>query len=73
MKQKSKLESHKKVCENKYFSNVIMPFEDTKILQFYQYQKSEKASFIICADLACLIEKTDECKNNLRNSSTGII
>ena len=50
-----------------------MPFEDTKILQFYQYQKSEKASFTICADLACLIEKTDECKNNLQNSSTGII
>ena len=30
---KSKLESHKKVCENKGFCNVIMPSEDTKILE----------------------------------------
>ena len=28
-----------------------MPFENTKILQFNQYQKSAKASFIIYADL----------------------
>ena len=27
----SKRESHKKVCENKYFCNVIMLSEDTKI------------------------------------------
>ena len=27
----NKCESHKKVCENKYFHNVIMPSEDTKI------------------------------------------
>ena len=33
-----KLESHRKVFENKYFCNVIMPFEDTKILEFNQYQ-----------------------------------
>ena len=31
---KSKLESHKKVCENKYFCNIIMPSQDTKILEF---------------------------------------
>ena len=30
---KNKLESHKKVCENKDFCNVIMPSEDTKILE----------------------------------------
>ena len=28
---KTKLESHKKVCENKDSSNVIMPSENTKI------------------------------------------
>ena len=38
---KIKLESHKKVCENKDFSNVIMASEDTKILKFNQYQKSD--------------------------------
>ena len=37
------LKSHKKVCENKYFCNLIMPSEDTKILQFNQNQKSDKA------------------------------
>ena len=33
---KNKLESHKKVCNNKDFCNVIMPSEDTKILEFNQ-------------------------------------
>ena len=67
---KNKLESHKKVCENKDFCNVIMPSEDTKILEFNQYQKYDKAPFIIYGDLACIIEKTDECKNSPENSST---
>ena len=40
---KNKLESHKRVCENKGFCNVIMPSGDTKILEFNQYQKSDKA------------------------------
>ena len=31
---KNKLESHKKVCENKAFYNVIMSSEETKILEF---------------------------------------
>ena len=30
---KKKLELHKKVCENKDFSNVIMSSKDTKILE----------------------------------------
>ena len=47
-----------------------MPFEDTKILEFNQYQKSDKAPFIIYADLECIIEKIDGCKNNPENSST---
>ena len=46
-----------------------MPSEDTKIL-FHQYQKSEKASFNIYADLKCLIKKTDWCKSNIENSFT---
>ena len=28
----NKLESHRKVCENKDFGNILMPFEDNKIL-----------------------------------------
>ena len=47
-----------------------MPSEDTKILEFNQYQKSDKAWFIIYADLECIVEKIDGCKNNPENSST---
>ena len=71
MQQKKKqLELHKKVSENEDFCNVIMPSEDTKILEFNQYQKSDKAPFIIYADLECIIEKTDGYKNNPENSFT---
>ena len=66
----NKLESHKKVCENKDFCNIIMPSKDTEILEFNQYQKSAKAPLIINADLECIIEKIDERKNNPENSST---
>ena len=66
----NKLESHKKVCENKDFCNVIKPSEDTKILESNRYQKSDKAPFIIYAYLECVIEKIDGCKNNPENSST---
>ena len=38
--------------------------EDTKILEFNQYQKSDKALLIIYADLECFIKKIDGCKNN---------
>ena len=48
-----------------------MPYENTKILEFNQYQKSDKAPFIIYADLECIIEEIDGCKNNPENSSTA--
>ena len=41
-----------------------MPSENTKILGFNQCPKSDNAPFIIYADLKCLIEKIDWCKNN---------
>ena len=44
-----------------------MPSECTKTLEFNQYQKSVKAPFIIYADLECILEKTDGCKNNPKN------
>ena len=55
---KGKLESHKKVCKNKDFYNVILPFENT-----------DKGPFIIYADLECITEKIDGFKNNPENSS----
>ena len=48
-----------------------MPSEDTKMLEFNQYQKSDKALFIIYTDLKCMLEKIDRCKNNPENSSTA--
>ena len=48
-----------------------MPSENTKILEFNQYQKLGKAPFVIYADLQCLIEKRGGCKNNPENSSTA--
>ena len=36
-KTKNKLESHKKVCENKDVCNIVMPSEDNKILESNQY------------------------------------
>ena len=68
--QKKKLKLHKKVCENKDFCNVIMPSKDTKLLEFNQYQKSDKSPFIIYVDLKRIREKMDGCKNNPENLST---
>ena len=67
---KNKLELHKRVCENKDFCNVIMPSEDINILEITQYQISDKVPFLIYADLECIIEKIDGCRNNPENSST---
>ena len=66
---KKKLDFQKKVSENKYFCNVILSSKDTETLEFNQLQKFDQASFIIHADLECLIEKIDGCKNNPENSS----
>ena len=42
LEQKKRLESHKKVFENKDLCKLIMPSEDIKILKLNQYQKSGK-------------------------------
>ena len=47
-----------------------MSCEDIKVLDIHENQKSDTASFIIHADLECLIEKTDGRKNNPEKSST---
>ena len=48
-----------------------MSSEDTKILEFNQCQKYDKAPCIIYADPEYLIEKIDGYKNNPENSSTS--
>ena len=49
---------------------MVIPSEDTKILEFNEYQKSDKAPLIIHADLECLIENIGGYKNNSQNSFT---
>ena len=51
LQQGNKRESYKKVCKNKDFFNVVIPSEDTKILEFNQHQKSDKTPFFIYVDL----------------------
>ena len=46
-----------------------MPSEYTKILEFNQYQKSDKAQFVIYEDFKCVKGKINGCKNNTENSS----
>ena len=48
------------------FCNVIMLSEDTKILEFNQYQKSSKVHLLFMLILNVL--KIDGCKNNSENS-----
>ena len=38
---------HKNVCGNKNFCNVIITFEETKILELKQYQKFGKKHYFI--------------------------
>ena len=47
-----------------------MSYEDTKISEFNQYQKSDKAPFITDTYRECILEKIDGYKNNPENSST---
>ena len=47
-----------------------MPNEDNKILKYNYGEKSLKASFIIYADLECLLEKMHSCQNNPENFYT---
>ena len=67
---KDKLQSHKKVGENKDFCNIVMSSEDTKLSELIQYKKFNKTPFVIYAYLECLIEKIIECKSKHENSST---
>ena len=55
----------------KDFCETVLSSEDTKILEFNQYPKSDKSTFIVWTDLEFLIERIDGCKNNLENLSAA--
>ena len=64
----------KHVCESKdLFCKILISSEVNKILEFSQYQTSDKAPFIIYADHECLIEKIDGCRNNSKNWSATTV
>ena len=50
---------------------MILLSEGTKILEFNQYQKSNKVPFIIHAGFEFIIQKINGFKNNPDNSSTA--
>ena len=70
LEQKTNLNCIKKICENKDFCNVVLPWEDTNILEFNQYRKFAKLLFVIYADLECITENIDGHESNNENSST---
>ena len=59
---KTKFESHKKLCENNDFCNVVMPSEDAKVLDFNEYRRYDKEPVIIYADVESLMGKIRTCK-----------
>ena len=73
LEQKKKLELHKMPSENKDFCNVNMPYEDTKITEFNQYQKSDIAPFIIHTDQMKMLKSAIFVKKNLKINTWKII
>ena len=65
----NKLEKHESVCNNHDCYRIDMPQEHEKI-KYLPGEKSLKASFIIFADLECLLKKRQYCQNNPKNSYT---
>ena len=47
-----------------------MPTKDNTIIKYNQGEKSVKLSFVVYADLECLLEKMSTCQNNPNESST---
>ena len=65
-----KLKKHEKVCNDHDYCYAEMPNEGNKILKYKHGENSMKASFIIHADLECLLEKSSTCHSNPEKSYT---
>ena len=65
----NKLKSHEKVCKNKDFCGIVLSSEKDIVLEFNQYMKSDKISYIIYADIEFLIKKMYGYAKNSENSS----
>ena len=67
---KSKLELHKKICENRDYCHVEMPTKGNNIIKYNHGEKSMQVPFVIYADLECLLKKMSTCMNNPNESYT---
>ena len=65
---KKRLKKHERICRDHDFCYLKMPDENNKILKYIQGEKLLKVPFIIYADLECLLQKIDTCKNNPEKS-----
>ena len=67
---KNKLEAHQKICENHGYCCIEMPTKNNNIIKYNHGEKSMKSSFVIYADLECLLGKMSTCINNPNEPST---
>ena len=65
---KEKHKKHERICKDHDFCYIKMPDEDRKILKYNPGEKSLKVSWIIYADLECLVEKIGTWQNNPEKS-----
>ena len=63
------LKSHERVCKNKDFCGIVIPWENDNIIEFNQYMKSNKIPYIIYTGMKSLIKNINGCSNNAENSS----
>ena len=61
-KIENKAKSHEKICKNKNICGIVMSSEMDNILEFIQYMKSGKISYIVYANLESLIKNRFMCK-----------
>ena len=70
---KNKMESHEKVCIIKNFCRIALQTQKKCILEFDQYMKSGKMSYILYADIESLVKEIGNSKNNPEKISTAKI
>ena len=67
---KERLKKHERICRDYGFCYLKMPCKNNKILKYIQGEKLLKVPSIIYADLECLLQKINTCKNNPEKSCT---
>ncbi|XP_076247956.1 uncharacterized protein LOC143187614 [Calliopsis andreniformis] len=63
---RERLDAHENDCQNMNKCTVLLPSEDDKWLKFNKYCRKDRVSFVVYADLECVLEKIkdsveDEC------------